>query len=59
MDTFELGSISGSSDAQGEAMVKIAYNGKHWNGRGVSTNIVESAIKAYIAAINAMEAELN
>jgi 2-isopropylmalate synthase len=57
MEFFELGAISGSSDAQGEATVKIAYNGSHWNGRGVSTNIVESAIKAYIAAINAMEAD--
>ncbi|MDR2468682.1 MAG: 2-isopropylmalate synthase [Spirochaetaceae bacterium] len=59
MEMFELGSISGDSDAQGEAMVKIAYNGKHWNGRGISTNIVESAIKAYVAAINAMEADVN
>jgi 2-isopropylmalate synthase len=57
MEMFELGSISGDSDAQGEAIVKIGYNGRHWNGRGVSTNIVESAIKAYIAAINAMEAD--
>ena len=59
MEMFELDSISGDSDAQGEAVVKIAYNGKHWNGRGVSTNIVESAIKAYVAAINAMEADNN
>ncbi|MDR0551624.1 MAG: hypothetical protein LBG72_06365 [Spirochaetaceae bacterium] len=28
-----------------------------WNGRGVSTNIVESAIRAYVQAINAIEAE--
>jgi 2-isopropylmalate synthase len=38
-------------------MVKIAYNGGRWNGRGFSTNIIESAIKAYISAINSMEAE--
>jgi 2-isopropylmalate synthase len=58
MEMFELGAISGSSDAQGEALVKVSYEGKQWNGRGVSTNIVESAIRAYVAAINAMEAEL-
>jgi 2-isopropylmalate synthase len=57
MEMFELGAISGSSDAQGEAQVKVSYGGKQWNGRGVSTNIVESAIKAYVAAINALEAE--
>jgi 2-isopropylmalate synthase len=54
---FELGAITGDADAQGEAMVKISYNGGRWNGRGVSTNIIESAIKAYIAAINSMESD--
>jgi 2-isopropylmalate synthase len=39
-------------------MVKIAMNGRRWNGRGVSTDVVESSIKAYIAAINAMEWEM-
>jgi 2-isopropylmalate synthase len=39
-------------------MVKISYEGGRWNGRGVSTNIIESAIKAYVAAINSMEDEL-
>lgn len=57
LDMIEIGSISGEADAQGEAMVKITYNGGHWNGRGVSTNIIESAIKAYVSAINAMESE--
>ncbi|GMO38666.1 MAG: 2-isopropylmalate synthase [Termitinemataceae bacterium] len=57
LEKFEMGAISGDADAQGEAMVKVSYKGKQWNGRGVSTNIIESAIKAYVAAINAMEAE--
>jgi 2-isopropylmalate synthase len=39
-------------------MVKIAIGGRHWNGRGVSTDIVESSIKAYLSAINAMEWDL-
>jgi 2-isopropylmalate synthase len=58
LETFELGAITGDADAQGEALVKVSYKDKHWNGRGVSTNIVESGIKAYIAAINALEWEL-
>jgi 2-isopropylmalate synthase len=63
MEMFELGSISGSSDAQGEALVKVKWTDpktgreRIWNGRGVSTNIVESAIRAYVQAINAIEAE--
>jgi 2-isopropylmalate synthase len=39
-------------------MVKISLDGRHWNGRGVSTDVVESSIKAYLSAINAMEYEL-
>jgi len=50
--------VSGGEDAQGEASVKISYDGRRWNGRGLSTDIIESTIKAYVAAINAMEWEL-
>jgi len=46
------------SSSQGETMLRIAWEGRRWNGRGVSTDVVESSIKAYIAAINAMEWEL-
>jgi 2-isopropylmalate synthase len=36
-------------------MIKIERDGKRWNGRGVSNGIVESSIKAYVAAINTMD----
>jgi len=54
---------SDGSSSQGETMVKIALNDRHgerrrWNGRGVSTDVIESSIRAYLSAINAMEAEL-
>jgi 2-isopropylmalate synthase len=39
-------------------MVKISLDGRHWNGHGVSTDVIESSIKAYLSAINAMEWEL-
>jgi 2-isopropylmalate synthase len=57
LELYEIGAITGGSASQGETMVKIALNGRRWNGRGVSTDVVESSIKAYIAAINAMEWE--
>lgn len=41
-------------DAQGEAHVRISSEGRSWNGSGVSTDIVEAGIKAYLSAINAM-----
>jgi 2-isopropylmalate synthase len=59
LELYELGAITGGSASQGETMVKISLNGRRWNGRGVSTDVVESSIKAYIAAINAMEWELS
>ncbi|MDR2482577.1 MAG: 2-isopropylmalate synthase, partial [Treponema sp.] len=58
LEVYELGAITSGEDAQGETMVKIAWQGRRWNGRGVSTDVVESSIKAYLAAINAMEWEL-
>ena len=58
LELYEIGAISGSSAAQGETMVKISLKGRYWNGRGVSTDIVESSIKAYLSAINAMEWDL-
>jgi len=58
LELYELGAITGGSSSQGETMVKIAMDGRRWNGRGVSTDIVESSIKAYLSAINAMEWDL-
>ena len=55
LEVYEIGAITGGSSSQGGTMVRISCNGRRWNGRGVSTDIVESSIKAYIAAINAME----
>jgi 2-isopropylmalate synthase len=58
LEIYEIGAITGGSSSQGETTVRIAWEGRRWNGRGVSTDIVESSIKAYIAAINAMEWDL-
>jgi 2-isopropylmalate synthase len=58
LELYEIGAITGGSASQGETTVKIAMNGRRWNGRGLSTDVIESSIKAYISAINAMEWEL-
>ena len=59
LELYEIGAITGGSASQGETMVKISMDGRRWNGRGVSTDVVESSIKAYLSAINAMEWELD
>ena len=59
LELYEIGAVSGGSSSQGETVVKILWEGRRWNGRGVSTDIVESSIKAYLAAINALEFGIN
>jgi 2-isopropylmalate synthase len=58
LELYEIGAITGGSASQGETMVRVCWDGRHYNGRGVSTDVVESSIKAYISALNAMEWEL-
>jgi 2-isopropylmalate synthase len=59
LELYEIGAITDGSSSQAETMVKIAWDKRHYNGRGVSTDVVESSIKAYLAAVNAMEWELS
>ena len=58
LDTFTINAVSEGKDAQGEVIVKIAKDGKLYTGRGLSTDIIESSIKAYLNAINKMLDEL-
>jgi 2-isopropylmalate synthase len=58
LELYEIGAITGGSSSQGETMVKIGLDGRHWNGRGISTDIIESSIRAYLSALNAMEWDL-
>ncbi len=61
LEDFSLAIVDATdtgADAQGESHVRIAREGRTWNGSGVSTDIVESVIKAYLNAVNAMTYEL-
>jgi 2-isopropylmalate synthase len=59
LEDFKLTSVTAGEDAQGEAMVKVRYNGRTWNGYGLSTDILEASIIAYLVAVNTMEWELS
>jgi len=54
LESFSLDAVTGGKDAQGEARVRILHKGKGYNGRGLSTDIIEASIKAYVTAVNAM-----
>lgn len=51
---YSLKALTDGQDAQAEAVVKICFDGDHEviTGRGISTDIVEASIKAYINGIN-------
>ena len=43
-------------DAQGEAVVTVEYNARTYRGTSVTTDIVESAVRAFLAVVNQIEA---
>jgi 2-isopropylmalate synthase len=57
LEDFDLSSVTGGKDAQGEARVRIELDGRHYNGRGLSTDIIEASVRAYLTAINVLEHE--
>lgn len=52
LEDFSLKSVSEGEDAQAESSVRLAHNGKSYNGRGVDTDIVAAGALAYLDAIN-------
>jgi 2-isopropylmalate synthase len=49
---FGLNAITSGEDAVGEATVRIRTNGTIFMGAASSTDVIEAAVKAYLAAIN-------
>ncbi|HZK02271.1 MAG TPA: 2-isopropylmalate synthase [Anaerovoracaceae bacterium] len=54
LEDYQLNSVTEGMDALGDALVKISSNGKSYAGRGLSTDIIEASIHAYINAVNKM-----
>lgn len=54
---YNVSSITGGLDAQGDVSVKLSIDGKEVLGRGVSTDIIEASAEAYLNAINRFLAE--
>jgi 2-isopropylmalate synthase len=52
---FEVRSVSEGEDAQGEALVTVECDGRTYRGASVSTNIVESGVRAFLEVINRIE----
>lgn len=55
LEEFKIRAASGGDDAQGTSTVHIRHNGSIYQGQGVSTDVVVSAVEAFIEAINQIE----
>jgi len=52
---YVVNAITGGSDAQGETMVQLKYNGHSVVGRGSHPDVIVASAKAYINALNRLE----
>ena len=53
---YSVNAITTGTDAQGEVTVRLARDGKVVNGQGADTDIIVASAKAYLNALNKLEA---
>jgi 2-isopropylmalate synthase len=52
LDSYQVRSVTGGREAQGEVTVELTHSDRKVRGRGLSTDILEASARAYLAAIN-------
>jgi 2-isopropylmalate synthase len=52
LEEFATRSVTRGKDAQGEVSVQVRHHDRKVRGRGLSTDVVEAAVFAYLSAIN-------
>ena len=52
LESFSLNAVTDGEDAIGEAVVKVTDGSESYTGTGLSTDILESSIRAYVNSIN-------
>ncbi|MGH9267231.1 MAG: 2-isopropylmalate synthase, partial [Acidimicrobiales bacterium] len=50
--SFNVGAVTGGTDAVGEVTVQVEVGGGRFTGRGLSTDVVEASARAYLNAVN-------
>lgn len=58
LEDYSLRAVTEGKDALGEVTVRVSKGGKIFVGRGVSTDIIEASVKAYLNAINRTISEI-
>ncbi|MEM7811053.1 MAG: 2-isopropylmalate synthase [Planctomycetota bacterium] len=54
---FQVRGVSGGKDALGEVVIQVDVDGRTYRGKGVSTDIVEAGMRAYLKALNRFDAD--
>jgi 2-isopropylmalate synthase len=49
---YNLRSVSGGKDALGEVSLEIDVDNRTFHGKGVSTDVIEASVHAYLQALN-------
>jgi len=57
LEDFRLEAVTSGKDALGQVSLKLKVKDKIIGGRGLSTDIIEAAIRAYLDAINKLESK--
>ena len=52
LEDYQTRAITGGKEAQGEVTVHVRHRDRKVRGRGLSTDVIEAAAEAYLAAIN-------
>ena len=49
---YQSRAVTAGKEAQGEATIEVRHSNRKMRGRGVSTDVIEAAARAYLSAIN-------
>lgn len=52
LESYKLAAVTEGKDALGEVHVKVKYEDKVYSGKGLSTDVIEASMRAYVDAIN-------
>lgn len=58
LESYKINAVSEGKDTLGEVIVKLKANDKTYSGRGLSTDIIEASIFAYLNALNRLKASI-
>jgi 2-isopropylmalate synthase len=57
LKSFQIRNMTPGEDAQGEVLIEVEHEGREYQGRGVSTDIVVGSAYAYLEVINRIAAQ--